>query len=381
MNAAIRTQRVLGRLTIAAAAILALAGMAGTLALLESTAAAQPAAGAPPVATNKAPISAVDSVSIVVSDLDRLTAFYTGTLGFERVSSTESSGDAVEHLTGAFGVRRVTNRLRLGEESVELTQYLAPEGRPVPADSRSNDGWFQHIAIVVSDIDKAYAHLRARQVRHASSGPQTLPGWNTSAGGISAFYFKDPDGHVLEIIHFPSGKGDPRWQQPSGSLFLGIDHTAIVVTNTDQSLAFYRDTLGLRVAGASENYGTEQEHLNNVFGARLRITALRAEHGPGVELLEYLAPSSGRPYPADSRASDLWSWTTTLLTRSATDLEQRLRATRTTWVSPGFVAGFDPSTNIRAATQVRDPDGHVMLIAQPDTWPRPWSHEAEAMRE
>jgi len=52
-------------------------------------------------------------------------------------------------------------------------------------------------------------------------------------------------------------------------------------------MRFYRDTLGLRAARESENYGTEQEHLNNVFGARLRITGLRATDGPGIELLEY----------------------------------------------------------------------------------------------
>src|SRR3712207_7016443 len=51
----------------------------------------------------------------------------------------------------------------------------------------------------------------------------------------------------------------------------------------------------LAVAGASENYGTEQEHLNNVRGARLRITSLRAPRGGiGVEFLEYLAPRDGR---------------------------------------------------------------------------------------
>ena len=37
----------------------------------------------------------------------------------------------------------------------------------------------------------------------------------------------------------------------------------------------------MRVAGSSENYGTEQEHLNNVFGARLRITAFRAARARG----------------------------------------------------------------------------------------------------
>ena len=123
-----------------------------------------------------------------------------------------------------------------------------------------------------------------------------MPDWNKNAGGIEAFYFKDPDGHVLEVLAFPPGKGDPRWQE-KGRLFLGIDHTAIVVGDTEASLRFYRDTLGMRVAGGAENYGTEQEHLNNVFGARLRITALRAEKGPGIEFLEYLAPSDGRPRP------------------------------------------------------------------------------------
>jgi hypothetical protein len=87
----------------------------------------------------------------------------------------------------------------------------------------------------------------------------------------------------------------PKWQAPGSRLFLGIDHSAIVVTDTDASLAYYRDTLGLKVVGGSENYGVEQERLNNVFGARLRITALRAGYGPGVELLEYLAPRTGRP--------------------------------------------------------------------------------------
>jgi hypothetical protein len=70
-------------------------------------------------------------------------------------------------------------------------------------------------------------------------------------------------------------------------------------------LKFYRDTLGLAVAGASENYGPEQERLNNVFGAHLRITALRGESGPGVEFLEYLTPRDGRPYPPGEKANDL----------------------------------------------------------------------------
>ena len=152
-----------------------------------------------------------------------------------------------------FGLRIRIARLRLGEEFIELTEYLAPQGRPVPADSRGNDRWFQHIAIIVSDMDRAYAWLRQNKVQHASSGPQRLPDWNKNAGGIQAFYFRDPDGHFLEILAFPPDKGNPKWHRPSDKLFLGIDHTAIVISDTEASLRFYRDVLGMQVAGESEN--------------------------------------------------------------------------------------------------------------------------------
>src|SRR5690349_13408521 len=124
-------------------------------------------------------------------------------------------------------------------------------------------------------MHRAYARLRQAKVKHAPTAPQTRPACNPNSGGIRALYFKDPDDHVLKTIWFPKGKADRRWPG-RGELFAGIDHTAIVVADTEQSLRFYRDMLGLRVAGESENYGTEQEHLNNVFGAHLRITGLRA---------------------------------------------------------------------------------------------------------
>ena len=219
-------------------------------------------------------------MGMTVADMDRALEFFSNVLSFEKVSDVEVAGEAYEHLEGVFGLRMRVVRMRLGDETIELTEYLAPRGRPAPADSRSNDHWFQHVAIIVSDMDRAYQWLRQNKVEHASSGPQLLPDWNKNAGGIRAFYFKDPDGHVLEILQFPPGKGDPKWHRPTDKLFLGIDHTAIVVGDTDASLHFYRDLLGFKVVGESENYGTEQEHLNNVFGARLRITSLRPRLDP-----------------------------------------------------------------------------------------------------
>src|ERR1043166_279578 len=226
-------------------------------------------------------VKSVDAVGMTVFDADRSVEFFSKVLTFEKVSDIEVAGSEYERLQGVFGARMRIVRMRLGDEIIELTEYLAPKGRPIPVDSRSNDQWFQHIAIVVSDMDRAYQQLRAHKVQHTSTGPQRIPDWNKAAVGIRAFYFKDPDGHNLELIYFPTGKGNPKWQQTSGNLFLGIDHTAIVVTETERSLQFYRDLLGIKVAGESENYGTEQEHLNNVFGSRVRITGLRAPAGLG----------------------------------------------------------------------------------------------------
>ncbi len=311
-------------------------------------------------AAQAAGAEAVVAVGMTVDDMDRSLAFYTDVLGFRKESDVEVSGEAYEHLQGVFGAAMRVCRLRLGEEELELTDYLAPEGRPVPAGSRSNDLWFQHVAIVTPDMERAYRHLRARKVRHASTGPQRLPDWNQSAGGIEAFYFKDPDGHVLEIIRFPPGKGQARWQRPTGDLFLGIDHTAIVVADTEASLAFYR-SLGMSIAGESENWGTEQEHLNNVFGARLRITALRFagdDPGPGVELLEYLAPRDGRPYPDDARPNDLLHWQTTIL---ATD-PGTSAPPGAAWISPGAVRLPRADLGFAEGLLMRDPDGHAVRL-------------------
>jgi catechol 2,3-dioxygenase-like lactoylglutathione lyase family enzyme len=309
-------------------------------------------------------VRAVDSIGLTVSDLDRSVEFYSKVLSFEKVSETEVDGESYEHLEGVFGLHMKIARMKLGDETIELTEFLAPRGRPAPVDARSNDRWFQHVAIIVSDMDSAYARLREHRVQHASSGPQILPEWNRNAGGIRAFYFRDPDGHPLEILWFPSGKGAAKWHASTDRLFLGIDHTAIVITDTEASLRFYRDRLGLEVAGESENYGPEQERLNNVFGARLRITALRAASGPGIEFLEYLAPRDGRPYPPEEKANDLIHWQTRFVGISADEAAQTLRQSRSAFVSTGAVELPDGKAGFRKAVTVRDPDGHAIQIVE-----------------
>jgi catechol 2,3-dioxygenase-like lactoylglutathione lyase family enzyme len=276
-------------------------------------------------AQEHARVHAVGCIGVPVSNLEHAKDFYTGVLQFR---TAEGSGGAREPHERAV-------RLALGRECIELREPVGGVRHAVPADSQSNDRWFQHVAIVVRDIDRAYARLERYHVVHVSPEPQRLPEWNKSAANVRAYYFKDPDAHTLELISFPDDKGDPRWHvAPGDDLFLGIDHTAIAVGDTDASLSFYVAGLGFRVAGTSENWGPEQERLNAVAGAHLRITTLRAAVGPGVELLQYLTPTTGRPLPADERDDDLTHWRTVIY-----------------------------ADGVETAHEIRDPDGHALELS------------------
>lgn len=292
-------------------------------------------------------IREIESVGLTVQDMERSVDFFTKVLQFEKV------GDQTLSLTRDLGPTQArVVRLRLGSETLELTQYLAAPGQSFPSDARPNDRSFQHVAIVVRDMDAAYAWLRKWNVRHASSAPQTLPETIKPAAGIKAFYFRDPDGHYLEILQFPPDKGAAKWHRVSERLFLGIDHTAIVVADTKSSLRFYRDLLGMTVAGESENLGFEQEHLSGVFGAHLVITALRSESGPGVELLQYLSPTDGRAYPSGTHANDLLHWETSVtLSGDFATAAEKLKKAQVT-VMPTTTNEFTGA----------DPDGHMIIF-------------------
>ena len=71
-------------------------------------------------------VEGVDAIGITVSDMDRAIDFYSKVLTFERVSDTEVAGENYEHLEGVFGLRTRVVRMKLGDESIELSEYLAP---------------------------------------------------------------------------------------------------------------------------------------------------------------------------------------------------------------------------------------------------------------
>ena len=98
--------------------------------------------------------------------------------------------------------------------------------------------------------------------------------------------------------------------------------------------------------------------------SRLRITALRAPTGPGIELLEYLSPRNGRAIPVDEHANDLVHRQTQLETDNSDAVTEPLRMAKTNFISDGLVSFSRPSLGFTRGFVVRDPDGHAISIVQ-----------------
>lgn len=86
-------------------------------------------------ASQAARVDRVAEIGMVVSDLERSVDFYSRVLTFEKISDVEVYGAGYEHLEGLFGLRMRVVRMKLGEEILEFTEFLGPQGRPIPVDS------------------------------------------------------------------------------------------------------------------------------------------------------------------------------------------------------------------------------------------------------
>jgi len=316
-------------------------------------------------------VQRIRAISLTVTNCDRSFNFYTKALGFELANDITVASHNYSKLQNVAGAKIRIITLQLGDELIELMQYLNTDSQPIPSDSQSNDLWFQHLAIVVSDMDRAYTHLRSFSIEPISTAPQTIPPDNQASAGVRAFKFKDPDGHDLELIWFPADKGQDKWHQKSVDakrlvgrhrLFLGIDHSAIAISNTAQSLHFYHDLLGMQIHSRSLNWRLTQTRLDNLPDAKVQITALRAiQGGVGIELLDYILPFKGRPIPSDWKSWDIATMQIQLVVNNLESLIDKLQRDGIQFISP-LVQLTENSFPYRQGCLVKDPDGHTILL-------------------
>ncbi len=318
----------------------------------------------------------IENIGFTSADAEASAAFFVEVLGFQRCGQARIvDGGPYSALVGLPGARLKRLRLAIGSELLELTEVLAlgpgaRPGRPIPADSRSNDRWFQHSCLVVNDMAAALALLQpafdAGRISPISTAPQRLPDWNTSAAGIEAYKFRDPEGHPLELLQFPPDKGEERWHEQAPGPLLGLDHSAIGIADTAASACFYRELLGLAAGGDGVNSGPEQDGLDGLAATRVRITSHRCPSGAGVECLDYREPGGGRPMPADQGPQDLAHWQLCLRVADLEAIADRAEALGGRLISGGIIELGQQAEVIGAerALQLADPDGHRLQLLQ-----------------
>lgn len=288
------------------------------------------------------------------ADLERACTFYRDALGF-RIDDAEVEPPAWARLPGLDDSPARCARLSLGAQHLELIEFSA--AAPYPRDCASCDLVFQHCAIVVDDMDTAHARARRHgAVPITRDGPQTLP---PSTGGVTAWKFRDPDGHPLELIAFPVGTGDPAWHsRPDTGPTLGIDHSAISVSDVARSIRFYQ-LLGLHVAAHDVNRGIEQQRLDDLDDVEVDVVAMRpaAARTPHLELLGYRRPrgraNAATPLTATAADQLVWQAAAIDVLLDALDAAGFGNAV----LASGFVDGATTAL-------LRDPDGHLLVLSE-----------------
>ena len=302
-------------------------------------------------------IARIRGIALVVSVLADAETFFAE--AFDAVVVDRGRvGKATAALLGCPGATIERTVLRLGEGTVELLAF-DPPGRPYPRGGTSTDLAFQHFAMIVSDMDAAYARLRAvgRFTPISVDGPVTLP---PSSGSVSAFKFRDADGHPLELLAFPPGEAPPAWRDVDG-LVLGIDHSAISVADTARSAAFFEGAFGLTLGSRTENRGVEQARMDAVPEASVTVSGLMPRHAPPhLELLGYHV-GSRRPIDPATTSADVAATHVILETADLASVVEALTVLRAPFISPGIVTLEDGTL----AVTVLDPDGHRFVVTQP----------------
>lgn len=307
-------------------------------------------------------IQTIDTVALTVSNIDLSLNFYVKALGFKLVADITLDPSENSSLYTLFSSRCRIATLQLGSEFIELIQFLDLKSSPIPADSRCHDLWFQHIAIVVSDMELAYEHLKSFAFEPISNGPQTLHPQKEPDEGIQAFKFRDRDRHSLELICFPDTEKSDKWNQINGKLFLGIDHSAIAVSDTDKALRFYRNILGMKGNTSNLQAGSGQAKLDAFPSARVWITPLRATGSKiGIELLDYVSPRTGRSIPNNWSIDHLSHMHVVLEVK---DIDASLELLKQQWIkiiSPCPVK-FPSDYRYSQGAFIRDPDDRSLLL-------------------
>ncbi len=142
--------------------------------------------------------------------------------------------------------------------------------------------------------------------------------------------------------------------------FLGVDHTAIAISDTAVSAGFFTSVFGFSIGTRTENRGPEQDALDNVDDVQVSVTQMAPDlRAPRLELLHYHV-GTRRPIPLDTVSNDITATHCVIKVGS-------LDAAAVALARHGIPLSDDDLMILRGgirAVLISGPDGHRFLVRE-----------------
>lgn len=136
----------------------------------------------------------LNHITLVVSDIEKSKEFYEKYLNLKPTFQANIGGPFYSKIIGKENVNLIFSALKIPGSNViiELAQFIDPKTKINPD--------FRHIAFEVDDVDKIYKTLKDNNIDTVSE-PVTIQEKNPKIDGKRMFYFKDPDGNLIELFN------------------------------------------------------------------------------------------------------------------------------------------------------------------------------------
>lgn len=222
-------------------------------------------------------ISPVRRTTIVVSDMEKSLHFYKTLLGMTVFYDQKIEAEASSRLLGVPGASTRLVSLQADDcvnGMIGLLQFFTPDIKPRSLVKEKLEAPDVAVLFMADDIDvkAVFERLKASGVAIVCE-PLTYA--VPEKGPLCGFTCKDPDGVLVAVMRF----GD--LNQTGGAVKASpTRRTTIVVNDIEESIAFYRNIVGMEVFYDQTIDSEEEGRMLGVGQARIRIVSMQSGNSP-----------------------------------------------------------------------------------------------------
>lgn len=267
----------------------------------------------------------VTQIGCNTSDLAGTLRLFSDAFGFVSAGGNGAWGDTMK-LQGLSSDDRALLWFMVGSQkyfNLEFIHHTSPVQRPKRGGWKASDHGWNRFGISVTDFDACLATLAANRI--TTMTPPLVE------RGLRRVAFIEP---FIQVVVELFEKRAPEVSGPA------IVYAASSVSDLEPARRFYRDVIGLSIAGDNPLHCPEHEALWGLAGAERDTFVAKAAGDVLVEVVEYKNPK-GRPRPADYRMSDQGMVNISIGSREHVDVVGLIERTQAAGVMAPLVRNSD----------------------------------------